>query len=99
MNKMSEITSVFCLDANLTITEVCGLQRNMLEVLRSSSALILDGSDVAKVDTAGIQLLTLFFRDAADRKLEIRWHGASERLQLAARQLGLDDILQLTSAD
>lgn len=91
------MTPIFDLDSSLTISDVFGLRRTLLELLRSSPEVALDGSNVEQVDCAGIQLLAVFFREAVERQLEIRWRGVSDQLRSSARQLGLDNLLQLGS--
>lgn len=57
--------------------------------------LVLDGSRIAAVDTAGLQLLTAFCRELQERGLEVVWRGASASLWHGAATLGLVDRLRL----
>ena len=56
---------------------------------------LLDGAGVARVDTAALQLLAAFHREADARGHEIRWTGVSDALREAAGQLGLAGLLNL----
>ena len=58
----------------------------------------LDGSAVERVDTAALQLLTLFRREALSRGCAVSWRGASITLCEAAETLGLVKALDLPAA-
>jgi ABC-type transporter Mla MlaB component len=58
----------------------------------------LDGRAVERVDTAALQLLTLFRREALSRGREVSWVGASTTLCEAADTLGLVKALDLPVA-
>lgn len=55
----------------------------------------LDGRAVERVDTAALQLLTLFRREATARGCAVSWLGASNILCEAAGVLGLAQALDL----
>ncbi|PWK81079.1 STAS domain-containing protein [Fulvimonas soli] len=61
-------------------------------------ATALDGRAVERVDTAALQLLTLFRREAAARGRAVTWLGASETLRDAAVVLGLTQALDLPAS-
>lgn len=58
----------------------------------------LDGRAVERVDTAALQLLTLFRREAVARGCAVSWLGASATLREAAGTLGLVKALDLPAA-
>lgn len=58
----------------------------------------IDGSAVERVDTAALQLLTLFRREALARGCAVSWCGASTVLCEAAGTLGLVKALDLPAA-
>ena len=95
MKEVNAVVPVFNLNSSLTIAEVTGLKQAMLDLYKSSDLLTLDGSEIEHVDGAGVQLLAAFVKEAAERRIDIRWSGASERLQSAVLQLGLDMVLDL----
>lgn len=64
----------------------------------NAAATTLDGRAVERVDTAALQLLTLFQREAAARGCAVSWLGASETLCDAAGVLGLTQALNLPAA-
>jgi anti-anti-sigma regulatory factor len=74
-----------------------GLRAALLEAL-ALPASALDAGAVERVDTAALQLLAAFRRDAAARGHDTRWLGASAALHEAAGLLGLERILDLPAA-
>ena len=55
----------------------------------------LDAAAVEKIDTAGVQLLAAFHRDAKDRGCDVSWISPSVPLRDAAQRLGLTNVLAL----
>jgi anti-anti-sigma regulatory factor len=74
-----------------------GLRSALLEAL-ALPASALDAGAVERVDTAALQLLAAFRRDAAAKGHDTRWLGASEALHEAAGLLGLARMLDLPAA-
>ena len=60
-----------------------------------SASVALDGSQVEKVDAAGIQALLAGRHALAQAGKQISWAGASPQLQAAAQLLGLASALEL----
>ncbi len=58
----------------------------------------LDATAVERVDTATLQLLAAFHRDALARGGKIAWAGVSTPLREAAERLGLAQALALPAA-
>ncbi|MGO4702118.1 STAS domain-containing protein [Dyella sp. 2RAB6] len=69
-----------------------------LEAALSTPAATLDGGAVERVDTAALQLLAVFRREAAARGVAVAWLGASEALRDGAARLGLARTLELPAA-
>ncbi|MGC1550727.1 MAG: STAS domain-containing protein [Rhodanobacter sp.] len=59
---------------------------------------LLDGSAVARIDTAALQMLAAFRRDAISGGREINWGGTSDVMCEAAALLGLTQTLELPAA-
>ena len=58
----------------------------------------LDATAVERIDTAALQLLAAFHRDAHARGKTIAWFGVSTPLREAAERLGLTQALALPAA-
>ncbi|MDQ6646794.1 MAG: STAS domain-containing protein [Pseudomonadota bacterium] len=60
-----------------------------------AGAVVLDGVDVERADTAVLQLLLLFRRELTRRGGSLSWRGASDALTEAAAVLGLTQTLEM----
>jgi anti-anti-sigma regulatory factor len=58
----------------------------------------LDAIGVERIDTAALQLLVAFHRDAQARGTKVAWSGVSAPLRDAAEKLGLTKTLALPAA-
>ena len=73
------------------------LQAELVAAL-PGGAVVLDGSQVERVDTAALQLLVLLRRALDGRGGTLAWQGSSAALNDAAGLLGLAKILELPAA-
>jgi anti-anti-sigma regulatory factor len=87
------------LGPSLTIQDALGLKQQLDGILSAGGAVHLDGAAVRSADTAGIQLLVAFSREAKMRNVEIIWRDASEVLVQSAARLGLSTLLGLAAPD
>jgi len=85
------------LPADCRIADLATLKA-ALEAALSAPAAALDGGAVERIDTAALQLLTVFRREAAARGVAVEWLGASEVLRDGAARLGLARTLELPAA-
>ncbi len=85
------------LPADCRIAAQVALKQALMEALETN-AIVLDGRAVERADTAALQLLTLFQREAKARGSSWSWCGASDALNEAAGLLGLTQILELPAA-
>lgn len=86
----------FDLGNSLTIAEVGRLKAGLAKLLASPGALGLNAGRLERADTAGIQLLLSFCREAERRGLEVSWSCASKPLIITATRLGLSRALGLS---
>ncbi len=87
-------TTTIGLPADCRMTELPALREQCLAAPSST----LDASAVERVDTAALQLLVAFHRDALARGGKITWAGVSTPLREAAERLGLTQALALPAA-
>lgn len=85
------------LPADCRIADLAAL-KSALEAALSAPAAALDGSLVERIDTAALQLLAVFRREAAARGVAVAWQGASDVLRDGAARLGLAQTLELPAA-
>jgi len=85
----------FQLPENLTIAYVQGLHEKLEVIINDSDhdKVVLQGKDVSRADTAGVQLLLAFVNSAKERQVELYWEHPSEKLLAAASVLGLQKAL------
>ena len=80
--------------ADFRIADVMDMHRQLRDAL-DLSPVVLDGTTVDRVDTAALQLLVAYQRDAQKRGHQVSWAGVSAPLYDAASQLGLAQTLAL----
>ncbi|KPJ96323.1 MAG: hypothetical protein AMJ53_01005 [Gammaproteobacteria bacterium SG8_11] len=83
-------------DGALDIAGAAQLRERLLQVLTSRQPVVIDATSVERVDTAALQVLTAFFKDAGAQNLDVQWKTPAQSLKTAARLLGLQDSLQLS---
>lgn len=86
------------LGAELVIATAGELHAQLGKALQETAPVVLDAAAVARLDTAGLQLLEAFVvaRDAAAG--EWRWENVGAELRDAATQLGMQRMLKLPDA-
>ncbi len=82
-------------DGSLDISCAGQLRGQLQQALTSNQPVVLDAANVERVDTAALQVLTAFFKDAGAQKLEVQWKEPAQTLVNAAQLLGLRDSLLL----
>ena len=90
-------TTHVALEAALGIRDARVLHEKLGTVLAAATAIVVDGSRVERLDAAAMQVLAGFIRAARERGLALSWQTPSPALQQAARLLGLEQHLEMTS--
>jgi len=85
------------LGEDLGIEASADLKDRLAACLGQAGVLQLDGSQVRRVHTAGMQVLCALFRSRRASGLCTELHGSSEALRDAARLLGLSAELGLAA--
>lgn len=78
----------------LTIPNAAAMHAELRQALESAHAIVLDAAAVETVDTAGLQLLSVFVRAARDRGITTTWREPSGILRDGAKRLDLEKILR-----
>ena len=87
------------LDVQLNIAEAADLHRVLRALLAEGGPVVVDGTRVAQIDTAMLQLLTSLWRTCAERGIACTWSGVSGALRQTASLLGLTAILNFPEAE
>jgi len=82
----------------LDIAGVAEFYACCLEALETQQNIMLNASQVERVDTATLQVLGAFIQDANTRQQSVNWETPSEPLCQSAALLGLSEILCLPTA-
>lgn len=89
----SSDTTQVVLSATMEIAMAQVLYRQLTPLLAHSKALVLDASQVQRIDTAALQTLAYFCRCARERGIQCQWRAISPALRQAAQSLGLTPFL------
>lgn len=84
------------LDASCTLRDTADLQFSL--VAASGDPVVVDGSAVERVDTAGLQLLVALVRRQQQGGRRLEWKAVSPELMKCGERLGLIEALGLGGA-
>lgn len=87
--------TILDLPANLTIATAEALHEKMEPLLIDDQDIAINGGEVERVDTAGLQLLLAFKNALVKRNMNFTWNTPSSHLVEAATQIGLQQLLAL----
>jgi anti-anti-sigma regulatory factor len=77
------------LPAELTIAEVTEFKLQFIAYIDEHEEIILDGSEVNRIDTVGIQLLLSALMHVSTQKKSYIWHKPSSIIYQSVKQLGM----------
>ncbi|MEO6366858.1 MAG: STAS domain-containing protein [Steroidobacteraceae bacterium] len=93
MKKKSVARPHLTLEAGCTLRDSTDMQFLLLATDCGTGKVIIDGSQVEHIDTAGLQLLVAFAQAQAKAGRALQWSGASDPLLRGSRRLGVDALL------
>ncbi|MGL4830237.1 MAG: STAS domain-containing protein [Vibrio sp.] len=85
------------LNEALDIAHVHECKQQFLLWIAKEEPLMIDGSAVVRMDSAGLQLLTSLLMTAQHSGLEIHFDQLSDVLEGGLAQLGIKDLMQVKS--
>jgi len=83
---------------SIDITTVMTWRDKLLEILSVAPDVVFEAESVEKIDTAGLQVLVAFMKDARVKGLSVTWSNPSDVLCRAAMLTGFADVLELPTA-
>jgi phospholipid transport system transporter-binding protein len=86
------------LAADLVIADATRLHVQLGEALARPEPVVLDAAAVARLDTAGLQLLLAFVQARDEALAKWHWENVGAALRDCAGQVGLEKMLQLPDA-
>jgi anti-anti-sigma regulatory factor len=88
----------FTLESGCTLRDGIDMQFLLLAADCSSQQVVVDGSQVERIDTAGVQLLVAFAKGLETAGKSLQWSGTSDLLVRSCRTLGVDGLLRIPAA-
>ena len=79
------------LPAELTIAKVEECKSSIIKELKEHDVIIIDDSDVVRIDTVGIQLLVAAVTYIAAQDKELKWQSTSSAVQEGVKLLGINE--------
>jgi len=89
-NPSTSESNIVRLAATSGIRDSAALKEQLLPLLQSPDAVVIDVSEVEHVDTAALQLLFAFARDRKSIGLAVLWQGDSPAWRIGAAILNPD---------
>lgn len=93
VNAQKDKTNILVLDSELNIAATADLYDRMQPFLDQKEEILLDASKVEVVDSAALQLLLVFVREAQERSISTRWESASKKFLNTVTLLGFQQHL------
>ena len=90
--------TVICCDACLDISGARDFYNRLQTAMQARQPVVLDATHIERIDTAALQILCAFFREAEVNGLVVQWQQPSPALQNAARLLNVSTCLALSAA-
>lgn len=78
--------------ADFTIAQTADVKKQLARMLGKPAAVTLDLSNIRRIDTAGLQVLTAFIRERRASGHAVQCSGASESFTVTAQMLGLGAV-------
>ena len=82
-------------DDTLDITLAASYYERLSQLLNEQKSITLDGTQIERIDGAGLQLLVAFFKSAESLHIPVQWQGCSEALKNSAKLSGLTGSLAI----
>ena len=83
----------FCLPADLGVAQAAELRTELLKFLENEADISIKGSEVQRIHTAGLQILTAWIQDRKQNGRGCNWTELSPELRQAAENLGLLELM------
>jgi len=82
-------------DEAIDVSLVSDFKSMLQQAASQNSPIVLDASQLERIDGAGLQLLTAFFQEADESGLSVSWRNPAAVLLNTADLMGLSEILHL----
>lgn len=82
------------LGTDCTMLEAPSLHERLSRMLDDSDPVVIDATDIERVDAAGVQLLAGFTIDCMERSIVFVWAGRSPVFERAVQMLGVGALME-----
>lgn len=93
--KPKAASNIFPLGESVVISEAMEWREKMAAAVFGQDEILLDGSEIERIDGTGLQLLVALMKEAVSSNTTVTWMSTSDVLLEGAAQLGLIEILGL----
>jgi len=87
------IGTLFKLPKDLTIAQVEECKSSLIQFIDANDELIIDDSEVSRIDTIGVQFLLAAITYIASQNKTLTWQSSSDLIQKSIQQLGIRDAM------
>ena len=87
------------LGGSLNIADAEAKKIELAHILDDAVPVRLNGSDIDQCDGAGLQLLAAFFKDAAEKQVDVVWGDVSKMLHDSVTMMGLIKPLKMEDVE
>ena len=92
-NTTSELASIIELPSELTIAQVGNFKQTVLGIIANSRNLVIDDSNVTRIDTIGLQFLLATIIYISSQNKALTWCSQSISITECVKQLGLNKTI------
>jgi len=79
------------LPAELTIARVQECKSNIIKALEEQDIIVIDDSDVVRIDTVGIQMLLAAVTHISSQNKQLQWQSNSPAIKEGIKCLGINE--------
>ncbi len=94
-SEVSENEMIVECNDGVDITMVTDFKAILKQAASQNLPIVLDVSNLERIDGAALQLFAAFFTEAQETGLSVSWRSSSEPLNYAAKITGLTEVLNL----
>lgn len=89
---------ILTLEAECTLAHAQALKAKLVTLLEHPAPVTIEAGATQRIDAAALELLAAFIRDRTANGRRVSWSEALPVIEVAARRIGLGELLQLQPA-
>ena len=96
-NLANDVSQII-LNDTLDISLIHDFYTNLRNAMKSSSTVEIDAGNVARIDTAALQLLCSWYKSARNKGINIRWKNTGGYFYQCAKLTGLHTVMGISDS-